>query len=50
MSACAPCEAAPCRAHTKGHPTVIAIAEELGLSFFRVSRLIARAEEAKGKA
>jgi hypothetical protein len=26
-----------------------AIAEELGLSVFRVSRLIARAEEAKGK-
>ena len=37
-------------AHTQGAMTMSAIARELGLSISRVSRLIARAEEAKGKA
>jgi hypothetical protein len=37
------------RTHTENLLTMNAIAEELGLSVFRVSRLIARAEEAKGK-
>lgn len=38
------------RAHTEGAITMSAIARELGLSVSRVSRLIARAEQAKGKA
>jgi putative transposase len=37
-------------AHTQGAMTMSAIAKELGLSVSRVSRLIARAEQAKGKA
>ena len=37
-------------AHTQGAMTMSAIARELGLSISRVSRLIARAEQAKGKA
>lgn len=38
------------RAHTEGALSMSAIARELGLSVSRVSRLIARAEQAKGKA
>jgi len=37
------------RAHTEGALSMSAIARELGLSVSRVSRLIARAEQAKGK-
>jgi putative transposase len=37
-------------AHTQGAMTMSAIAKELGLSISRVSRLIARTEQAKGKA
>ncbi|MFL6579359.1 MAG: transposase [Burkholderiales bacterium] len=37
-------------AHTQGAMTMSAIAHELGLSISRVSRLIARVEQAKGKA
>ena len=37
------------RAHTESGLTMSAIAKELGLSVSRVSRLIARAEEANGK-
>jgi REP element-mobilizing transposase RayT/DNA-directed RNA polymerase specialized sigma24 family protein len=42
-------EEALLRAHTESGLTMSAIAKELGLSVSRVSRLIARAEEAKGK-
>ena len=42
-------EEALLRAHTESGLTMSAIAKELGLSVSRVSRLIARAEGAKGK-
>ena len=50
MESCENREQALYNAHTQGAMTMSAIARELGLSISRVSRLIARAEEAKGKA
>ena len=50
MSSCETREEALYRAHTEGTLSMTAIAHELGLSVSRVSRLIARAEEAKSKA
>ena len=50
MQNCENREQALYNAHTQGAMTMSAIARELGLSISRVSRLIARAEEAKGKA
>ncbi len=38
------------RAHMEGVLSMSAIARELGLSISRISRLIARVEQAKGKA
>jgi REP element-mobilizing transposase RayT/DNA-directed RNA polymerase specialized sigma24 family protein len=49
LSACGSREEALLRAHTQSGLTMSAIAKELGLSVSRVSRLIARAEGAKGK-
>ena len=49
LSTCDSREEALFRAHTEGGLTMSAIAEEVGLSVSRVSRLIARTEEAKGK-
>jgi putative transposase len=49
LSACNSREEALFWAHTESGLTMSALAKELGLSFSRVSRLIARAEEAKGK-
>jgi DNA-binding MarR family transcriptional regulator len=50
MASCENREEALYNAHTQGAMTMSAIARELGLSISRVSRLIARAEGAKGKA
>jgi len=50
MQSCENREQALYNAHTQSAMTMSAIARELGLSISRVSRLIARAEEAKGKA
>ena len=50
MRSCENREQALYNAHTQSAMTMSAIARELGLSVSRVSRLIARAEEAKGKA
>jgi len=50
LASCENREAALYQAHTTGAISMTAIAKELGLSVSRVSRLIARAEEAKGKA
>ena len=50
MQSCENREQALYNAHTQSAMTMSAIARELGLSVSRVSRLIARAEEAKGKA
>jgi putative transposase len=50
MESCENREQALYNAHTQSAMTMSAIARELGLSISRVSRLIARAEEAKGKA
>jgi REP element-mobilizing transposase RayT/DNA-directed RNA polymerase specialized sigma24 family protein len=50
MASCENREQALYNAHTQGAMTMSAIARELGLSISRVSRLIARAEGAKGKA
>jgi REP element-mobilizing transposase RayT len=50
LASCENREEALHRAHTQGVLSMSAIAKELGLSVSRVSRLIARAEEAKGKA
>lgn len=50
LQSCENREQAFYNAHTHGAMTMSAIARELGLSTSRVSRLIARAEEAKGKA
>ncbi|HEV8259768.1 MAG TPA: transposase [Burkholderiales bacterium] len=47
---CTTREEALYRAHTESALSMSAIARELGLSVSRVSRLIARAEQAKGKA
>jgi len=49
LSTCDSREEAMFRAHTESGLTMSAIADELGLSVSRVSRLIARAEKAKGK-
>ena len=49
LSNCASREEALYRAHAESGLTMSAIAKELGLSVSRVSRLIARVEEAKGK-
>jgi REP element-mobilizing transposase RayT len=49
LNACDSREEALFQAHTESGLTMSAIAKELGLSVSRVSRLIARAEEAKGK-
>ncbi len=49
LGVCDSREEALFRAHTEGALTMSAIAKELGVSVSRVSRLIARAEEAKGK-
>ena len=49
LGVCDSREEALFRAHTEGALTMSAIAKELGLSVSRVSRLIARAEEAKDK-
>jgi REP element-mobilizing transposase RayT/DNA-directed RNA polymerase specialized sigma24 family protein len=49
LSTCDSREEALFRAHTESALTMSAIAKEIGLSVSRVSRLIARAEEAKGK-
>jgi len=49
MQRCENREQALYNAHTQSAMTMSAIARELGLSISRVSRLIARAEEAKGK-
>jgi len=50
LASCENREEALYRAHTEGAPSMSAIARELGLSVSRMSRLIARAERAKGKA
>jgi putative transposase len=50
LTSCENREEALYQAHTAGAISMTAIARELGLSVSRVSRLIARAEEAKGKA
>ena len=50
LAACARREEALYRAYTESALTMSAIARQLGLSVSRVSRLIARAEQAKGKA
>lgn len=50
LKACATREEALYRAHTESAISMSAMARELGLSVSRVSRLIARAEQAKGKA
>lgn len=50
LASCENREEALYRAHTAGAISMTAIARELGLSVSRVSRLIARAEGAKGKA
>jgi len=50
MQSCENREQALYNAHTQSAMTMSAIARELGLSVSRVSRLIAKAEEAKGKA
>jgi putative transposase len=50
LSSCTTREEARYRAHTESALSMSAIARELGLSVSRVSRLIARAEQAKGKA
>jgi REP element-mobilizing transposase RayT/DNA-directed RNA polymerase specialized sigma24 family protein len=50
LSSCTTREEALYRAHTESALSMSAIARELGLSVSRVSRLIARAEQAKGKA
>ena len=50
LGSCETREEALYKAHTVGALTMSAIARELGLSVSRVSRLIARAEQAKGKA
>ena len=50
LSLCETREEALYRAHTEGALSMSAIARELGLSVSRVSRLIARADQAKGKA
>ena len=50
LGSCKTREEALYKAHTDGALTMSAIARELGLSVSRVSRLIARAEQAKGKA
>src|SRR5258708_14683205 len=49
LSACDSREEAMLLAHTESGLTMSSMAQELGLSVSRVSRLIARAEEAKGK-
>ena len=50
LASCENREEALYRAHTQGALSMSAIAKELGLSVSRVSRLIARAEGAIGKA
>ena len=50
MERCENREQALYNAHTQSAMTMSAIAREIGLSISRVSRLIARVEEAKGKA
>lgn len=50
LSSCSTREEALYRAHTESALSMSAIARELELSVSRVSRLIARAEQAKGKA
>ena len=50
LGSCETREEALYKAHTDGALTMSAIARELGLSVSRVSRLIARAEQAKSKA
>ena len=50
IESCENREQALYNAHTQSAMTMSAIARELGLSVSRVSRLIAKAEEAKGKA
>ena len=50
LGSCETREEALYKAHTEGAITMSAIARELGLSVSRVSRLIARAEQAKSKA
>ncbi len=50
LASCENREEALYQAHTASAISMTAIARELGLSVSRVSRLIARAEEAKGKA
>jgi len=50
LASCETREEALYRAHTQSALSMSAIAKDLGLSVSRVSRLIARAEEAKGKA
>jgi len=50
LSSCTTREEALYRAHTESALSMSAIARELGLSVSRVSRLIAQAEQAKGKA
>ncbi len=50
LSSCPTREEALYKAHTESALSMSAIARELGLSVSRVSRLIARAEQAKGKA
>ncbi|MGH8567891.1 MAG: hypothetical protein ACREXU_07690, partial [Gammaproteobacteria bacterium] len=49
LSTCESREEALLRAHTESALSLSAIAREIGLPVSRVSRLIARAEEAKGK-
>ncbi len=50
LASCQTREEALYRAHTEGALNMSAMARELGLSVSRISRLIARAEQAKGKA
>jgi putative transposase len=50
LSSCPTREEALYKAHTESALSMSAIARELGLSVSRISRLIARAEQAKGKA
>ncbi|MFZ5558109.1 MAG: transposase [Pseudomonadota bacterium] len=50
LASCPTREEALYKAHTQSALTMSAIARELGLSVSRVSRLIARVEQAKGKA
>ncbi|MSQ59414.1 MAG: transposase [Betaproteobacteria bacterium] len=50
LNACDSREEALYRAHTEGGITMSAIARELGLSVSRISRLIAKAEQERGKA